>query len=70
MFIFFVLAVLIIILIDGVPLIKNKQWTQLTVFLIIIAVSCLLMLCNTAGLPLPLKSLNDVLGGFGKKLFG
>ena len=70
MLIFVMLAVLMIFVIDGVPLIKKKQWADLTAFVIIMAAAGILLIGKEAGVPAPIKSLNGLLEDFGKKLFG
>lgn len=68
----FLLIVLIVMLfiIDGIPLIKNKQRAELTVFFLLISLSCILVICKDTGLPVTLKSLNELFDDYGKKLFG
>ena len=70
MLVIFTAAVLIIFLMDGVPLIKKKQWAEFMVFVLILAAAGILLVTNAAGIPAPLKSLNDLMRDTGKKLFG
>lgn len=70
MIFFLLVLVIVLFIIDGVPLIKNKQRPELTVFWVLIALSCILLICKDLGIPVALKSLNDVFGKFGKNLFG
>ncbi|WP_312694938.1 hypothetical protein [Caproiciproducens sp.] len=64
----FLIAILFII--DGIPLIKNKQRAELTVFLLLMALSCILVICKDTGIPVTLKLLNEFFDDYGKKLFG
>lgn len=64
----FLIAILFII--DGIPLVKNKQRAELTVFLLLMALSCILVICKDTGIPVTLKSLNELFDDYGKKLFG
>ena len=64
----FLVAMLFII--DGIPLIKNEQRAELTVFLLLMALSCILVICKDTGIPATLKSLNELFDDYGKKLFG
>ena len=57
-------------MIDGIPLVKNKQRAELTVFLLLMALSCILVICKDTGIPVTLKSLNELFDNYGKKLFG
>lgn len=66
----FIILVVIIFFIDGIPLIKKKRRAELTVFWILIALSCLLLIFEDSGLPVTLKSLNEIFYDYGKSLFG
>lgn len=70
MTILLIILIIILFLIDGIPLIKNKKRAELTVFLVLLAFSCTILICKNAGLPVTLKSLNELLGSAGKNLFG
>ena len=65
-----IFLILIIFFIDGIPLIKDNHRAELTVFLLLIALSCILLICKNTGIPVTLKSLNELFGDYGKKLFG
>lgn len=68
--IFTAILIILIFLIDGIPLIKKKQKAELTVFFLLIALSCILVIFKNTGMPITLKSLNDIFNEIGKKLFG
>lgn len=70
MAIFLIIAVIVIILIECIPLIKEKQWAELTAVVLIMAVAGFLLISKNAGLPAPLKSMNNLFEDYGKKLFG
>lgn len=70
MFVILLLAVLAIVLADGMPLIKSKQWAAFAVFASVLAAACVLFLAKSAGLAPPLKALGELLSGCGQKLFG
>lgn len=65
-----ILVIIIIFLIDGMPLIPKKQWAELTVLSVLLALSCFLFIGKSVGWPVTLNSLNDLLNGWGKKWFG
>lgn len=65
-----IFLVVTLFIIDGIPLIKNKQRAELTVFLLLMALSCILVICKDTGIPVTLKSLNELFDNYGKKLFG
>ena len=65
-----IFLVVTLFIIDGIPLIKNKQRAELTVFLLLLALSCILVICKDTGIPVTLKSLNELFDDYGKKLFG
>jgi hypothetical protein len=69
MWILLILAVSVIMLFDGIPLIKKKQWRELSVFLLLLLAACALFVGSTIGLQ-PLKSLGAIFNDLGKKLFG
>lgn len=66
----FIFVLLIIFVVDCIPLIKKKQWVELTGVLFILSVSCVLLIGKYAGLPVPIKSLSEFFSSYGKKLFG
>lgn len=66
----FIILAGIIFLIDGIPLIKKKRRAELTVFWILIALSCLILIFKDSGVPVTLKSLNELFYNYGKSLFG
>jgi hypothetical protein len=70
MWILLILAVSVIFLLDGIPLIKRKQWRELLVFVIILAIACYLFVGSKIGLRPPVKALSAIFGDLGKKLFG
>jgi len=65
-----IFLIAILFMIDGIPLVKNKQRAELTVFLLLMALSCILVICKDTGIPVTLKSLNELFDNYGKKLFG
>ena len=70
MFLLILITVFLIFAVDGVPLIRKKQWAELTVLVAVLAVSCSLFIGKEAGVPAPLKLLSELLKGLGKELFG
>lgn len=66
----FLLAIAIIFVMDEIPLIRNKQWKDLTVSIGIMAVAGALLAGRYAGMTAPLKLLDGLLEGLGKKWFG
>jgi hypothetical protein len=66
---FILAAVLIIFLIDGIPLIKKKQWAELITWAFILILALVLFTVKDIGI-IPLKMLNELFRGAGKKLFG
>lgn len=70
MLIFFIIAALLIFVIDGVPLIQKKQWAEFSAVVFILAAACILLIGKDAGIPSPIKSLDELLKDYGKKLFG
>lgn len=65
-----VLAILVVFIVDGVPLIRKKRWAELATVLFLVAAAGTLYICKYAGLPVPVKSLDALLKGLGEKLFG
>ena len=68
--IFLLFAVAAIFIVNGIPLIRKKQWRDLTVSVGIMAIACVLVVGKNAGMPAPLKSLDGLFQGLGKRLFG
>jgi hypothetical protein len=65
-----IIGIIVLFAVDAIQLFKQKKKAELTVFLVLVALSCILLICASAGLPVTLKSLNELLGDFGRKLFG
>lgn len=62
--------IILLFIVDGIPLIKKKKRAELTVFWILVAISCILLICKDTGIPVTLKSLNEVFENYGEALFG
>lgn len=67
---FLIIAIIIIIIIDGIPLYKKKQWKELTVFAVIIVFACFFFISKNIGIPSPVSVINELLNEYGKKFFG
>ncbi|MDF2632196.1 MAG: hypothetical protein K0Q85_792 [Caproiciproducens sp.] len=70
MLVLLIFLIIMLFIIEGIPLIKKKKRAELTVFLLLIALSCILLICKNTGIPVTLKSLNELFSDYGKKLFG
>jgi hypothetical protein len=70
MWILLILAVSVIMLLEGIPLIKKKQSRELMVFVVLLMAACALFIGSNIGLQPPLKSLGTLFDNLGKNLFG
>lgn len=66
----FVILLLIILVfaLDGIRLIRKKQWNELTVFSVLLGAALLLQILNKLGLPDPVNILNKVLSPIGRAI--
>ncbi len=64
-----VLIVIVIILAEGIPLVKKKLWKELVTFGILIFISIVLMVGKRLDIQPPLGLLGNLLSPIGKMLF-
>lgn len=66
MIIFFILSIILIFLIDGMPLIKKKLWTELTTFSFLIGFAILFAIMSKLEIPNPINWMSYILEPIGK----
>lgn len=62
-------AAILICLLDGVPLVKNKQWRELGTLGFLIVAAILLLVVNKINIPSPIEVLQQLLSPIGKFVF-
>lgn len=70
MFYLLAIAIVIILIADGIPLVKKRQWAEFLTLIVLVSVSVTLLILKYINIPTPLKILNNMLKGLGIKLFG
>lgn len=63
------LAIILIYILQGLPLIKNKKWKELFTFTLLLVIALLLGAGKKLGIRTPVLLLDQFLSPFGKMLF-
>jgi len=65
----FLLAVILIVLYEGLPLFKNKLWRELGALGMLIGLAAFLGIADMWGMPTPVNLLEQLLGPIGQTIF-
>lgn len=60
--------VILVFALDGIKMVRKKQWKELTVFTVLLTAALLLQILSSLGLPNPVYLLNKVLSPLGKAI--
>lgn len=64
----FVLAVILICLVDGVPLVKKRLWRELGAFGVLLGIAIFLFIANKLEMPTPVDWLQQMLAPVGEAI--
>jgi energy-coupling factor transporter transmembrane protein EcfT len=64
--IFVLLAIVLIFIVDGLPLIKNKQWKEFATMGLLLGISLLLVIGKMLNILSPLSFIDKLLGPLGR----
>lgn len=64
-----ILAIILIFIAEGFPMIRNKRWKELTTLGLLLGIALLLTIGNKLGIPSPVALIYELLSPFGKAIF-
>lgn len=64
-----ILAIILIFIAEGIPMIRNKLWKELITLGLLLGIALLLVIGYKLGIPTPLALVDELLSPFGKAIF-